>query len=731
MLYDRTFCVRFYIFFEGYYALGFFMQVFFCMVSPEPIILIFKQIRAADVFICGLIFLGGVKYESGSNLLNVKNKVSGGKEMNRRAVEMLEYDKIKERLKSFAMSEITKGRIDNLEPSIDICEIERNIRETTEGRNLINRNSGVPLNSLIGMENIMLKLNKGGVLDPEEFKVVSNLLFDSIRLKRYMEEKEFIAPNVSLYAASMYSLPEVVDEIERCIVNGEVDDRASSELSRIRKKIGVLESRIKSKLDSILRSPAWQKCLQDNIVSVKDGRFVIPVKNEYRKSLKGSVINISSSGSTAFIEPEEVKNLQDEMNALRIDEEREVFRILSTLTNLVFEYEREININIDIMTHYDFVFSKAKYSRVIEGREVRVNSRGYINIISGKHPLIEAGAVPLNFRIGNDYRALVITGPNTGGKTVALKTVGLLTMMVQSGLHVPVDEGSEFGVYSDILVDIGDGQSIEQSLSTFSSHIKNIIGILECAGEDNLIILDELGAGTDPGEGMGLAISILERLYEKGSTILATTHYSEIKDFALKKDGFENGCMEFDINTLKPLYRLSIGKSGESNAFLIALKLGMKKDMIERAHEITYGERKSYDNNGNDQITEVKNMEVIEEKKLIVEKKQRTEELKKQSERLTKKSSFKLGDCVYISSLGGTGIVCELENSKGEVGIMCMKKKIKVNKKRLSLYIDSKELYPEDYDFDIVFETKENRRAKKLLSKRHVEGVSIKISDDK
>lgn len=649
--------------------------------------------------------------------------------MNKTAIEILDYNKIKETIKTYSMSDMAKRIVDSLEPSIDIREIDRNIKETTEGRILINRNSGIPLNSLNGIENIMLKLDKGGVLDPEELTLIAKLLFDSKRLKRYMVEKETLAPTVSMYAASMYELSNIVDEIERCIINNRVDDRASSELSRIRKKVVILEARIKSKLESVLRSPAYQKYLQDNIVSVKDGRFVVPIKNEYRKNLKGSIIGVSSSGSTAFIEPEDVKNLQDELNILRIEEEGEVYKILSSLTNIVYESVREININIDIMAHYDFVFSKAKYSRAIEGREVRVNSSRYTKIINGKHPLIEGKAVPLNFEIGRDYRALVITGPNTGGKTVALKTVGLLTMMVQSGLHVPVDENSEFSIFSDILVDIGDGQSIEQSLSTFSSHIKNIISIIDCASEDNLVILDELGAGTDPGEGMGLAISILEKIFEKGSTILATTHYSEIKDYALSKKGFENGCMEFDINTLKPLYRLSIGKSGESNAFLIALRLGMKRELLERAHEITYKEKKSYKVENMDEVCEVKNIDIIEEKKANIEKQNKIGDIKKKAEKFTKKSSFNIGDCVYISFLGRTGIVCELENSKGEVGVMYMKKKIKVNKKRLSIYIDSKELYPDNYDFDIVFDSKENRKAKKLINKKHVEGLSVKISD--
>jgi dsDNA-specific endonuclease/ATPase MutS2 len=377
------------------------------------------------------------------------------------------------------------------------------------------------------------------------------------------------------------------------------------------------------------------------------------------------------------------------------------------------------------------MFAKAKFSRSMEGREVEVNDNNYIKIIGGKHPLIGSKAVPLEFEIGKDYRSLIITGPNTGGKTVALKTVGLLTMMVQSGLHVTVEESSEFAIFSDILVDIGDGQSIEQSLSTFSSHIRNIISIIEASAPNTLVILDELGAGTDPLEGMGLAVSILESIYDKGATMLATTHYSEIKKFAQEKKGFENGCMEFDINTLKPLYRLSIGKSGESNALLIALRLGMSKNIIERAHEITYKEKKEYNS-----IKTVEKNETVKYEDIIRSidiQKEKTENIKKAEKvmkAVIKEQEFKIGDCVYISSLGRTGIVCELENNKGEIGVMYMKKKIKVNKKRLSLYIDSKELYPDQYDMDIVLESKENRKKKHTMNRKHVDGLTIEYGDE-
>jgi dsDNA-specific endonuclease/ATPase MutS2 len=327
----------------------------------------------------------------------------------------------------------------------------------------------------------------------------------------------------------------------------------------------------------------------------------------------------------------------------------------------------------------------------------------------------------------------VITGHNTGGKTVVLKPVGLLTLMIQSGLHVPADKGSQLAVFSDILADIGDGQSIEQSLSTFSSHIRNIINIVAGAGPETLVIMDELGAGTDPGEGMGLAIAVLEDVYAKGAVTLATTHFSEIKEFAREKAGFINGCMEFNIDTLRPLYRLRIGMAGESNAFLIALRLGMNSEIIEKAHEITYKEKKSYSSYKADSLKAsysqrtaqpAASQAVNPEKALSVPSSSAVHAAQQE-----KAQSFKIGDCVHISSMGRTGIVCELENSKGDIGVMVMKKKLKINKKRLSLYIEGSSLYPENYDFDVIFESKDNRKKERVMSRRHVKGLEIRLSD--
>ncbi|WP_432405225.1 endonuclease MutS2 [Wukongibacter sp. M2B1] len=652
--------------------------------------------------------------------------------MNNNTIKMLEYDKIKEILMGYALSEEGKDLVKKLEPSIDIYIIENWLEETTEAKGLLESNFRVPLHSLTGISKIMEKLDIDYTLNPEEMILILDFIRNASRMKNFMKSKNLIAPRICTYAMSIDELEDVKEEIDKCIRNGRVDDKASSELSKLRKKIGILEDRIKSKFQSILNSPAYSKYIQDNLIGFKEGRYVIPIKREYRKNINGRVVETSSSGATVFIEPEAVGRIQQELSLLKTEEKNEEYKILVYLTDLIKGYGRELRISIETMSYYDFIFAKAKYSKAIGGNTAKLNTRKYINIKEARHPLIGESAVPLSFIIGEGYRSLVITGPNTGGKTVALKTVGLLTMMVQSGMHVPMNADGEFAIFNDILVDIGDGQSIEQNLSTFSSHISNIIGIVECADENSLIILDELGAGTDPAEGMGLATSLLEEIHRKGSTILATTHYSEIKEFANSNKGFENGCMEFDLETLKPLYRLKIGKSGESNGFNIALRLGMDKKIIERAHEISYRESKDYSEISKklSEIKKVKNIETIQKHEKQLEKLRRNKTNKKKLEREKIVQSFNIGDRVYISSLDDYGIVYSLEDGKGDVGVMVKKKKLKVNKKRLSLHIEAENLYPENYDLDIVFETKENRKKKKLMNRKYVKGLKIEIEDN-
>ncbi|WP_193774730.1 endonuclease MutS2 [Vallitalea guaymasensis] len=645
--------------------------------------------------------------------------------MNIKALELLEYNKIKENVRELAVSELGKKLIDDLNPSDDIDRVKNQLIETTEARSIMDKSSAVPIQNLVGIENVIEKLGKGTALNPEDLQSILGLLRSTKKLKRFMEERKYIAPTISNYAFSMFELSDVIEEIDRCIDNGRVVDKASTQLEKIRKKIYIAENRVKVKLDDIIKSPANRKYLQENIVSIKNGRHVIAVKSEYRNNITGSVIDKSSTGSTLFIEPQAVRKLQSELDLLKIDEEKEEYQILIYLTYMVESYSRELNINIETMAYYDYIFAKGKYSKSINGRSADVNFDGYIKINGGKHPMLGNDVVPLDFEVGNDYSALVITGPNTGGKTVALKTIGLFTAMIQSGLHVPVQEGSEFSIYSDILVDIGDGQSIEQSLSTFSAHVKNIIEIMKAATKYTLIILDELGAGTDPAEGEGLAVSVLEELYDRGSTIIATSHYSKVKTFATEHEGFNNGRMTFDIATLKPMYKLVIGEAGESNAFIIALRLGMKTDVIERAHKITYNEEKNYKSLLSSGQT---NKEKLKVNYYTKAKRPKSLDRQKQTEE-TKKSivEYNIGDVVYVHTVKQKGVIYEKVNKKGEVGVMVRNKKMLVQIKRLSPFLDSKDLYPEDYDMDIIFETKENRKKKKTMNRKYVKDMVREI----
>lgn len=650
--------------------------------------------------------------------------------MNQETISLLEYDKIKERLAEFALSPLGKKMAADLTPSLDLRVIENGLAETTESTLLVRQSSGIPLHSLEGIPEILGKLEKGFVLEVEELSALAGFLKDGKKLKRYMQERTYIAPRVTSYAFSISELEDVREEIERSVRNGMVDDQASAELARIRRRISGAEGKIKSKLESMLKSPALRAYLQDSLVGYKNGRYVIPVKSEYRKQVKGSVVDCSASGSTVFIEPEEVGLLHHELNLYKALEEKEIYRILAQLTELAGSYQRELSVNVEVMAQYDFALAKAKYSLAIQGNPVKLNQRGYIAVRGARHPLIAGSAVPLDFTIGEEYRAFIITGPNTGGKTVALKTIGLLTMMAQSGLHVPVEAGSELALFADVLADIGDGQSIEQSLSSFSAHMKNIKNIIACADTRTLVLLDELGAGTDPGEGMGLAVSILERIFDQGATIVATTHYSEIKDFARETKGFENGSMEFDIQTLKPLFKLKIGEPGQSNAFLIALRLGVDKKVVERAHEITYKEKKAYSEHPADHAGQLAGEREpgAAHREQLVKMQEIDEGMKKAEKHLAKKkASFQLGDGVLVKTLGKRGVVYELENSKGEVGVMVQGKKMKVNQKRLVLDIAAQDLYPENYDLDIVFESKENRKKRHLMRRKHQEGLVLEL----
>jgi len=636
--------------------------------------------------------------------------------MNETSLQRLEYHRIKAAVMEYAVSYAGKKHVEQMAPMTNDKLIRKKLDEAAEAKALLQPGASVPIPSLEGIEQVIALLGKGYVFSEADFSHIHQFLTSCGQLMKYMAAKSAIAPNVSSYAASMFEISRLKSEIEQCIRNGRILDSASKELAKIRKKLAIYEERLKGKLDSLMSR--HRSILQEHIISTRNGRYVLPVRKEHRKLVKGSVLDESASGQTVYIEPAELSSLQFELSALKAEEAREELKVLSDLTALAEDYAAELETNVDTVGEYDFLFAKAKYALAIGGANVQLNEEGIIQFNDAVHPLVGQRMVPLHFTIGSGYSSLIITGPNTGGKTLTLKTVGLLTAMVQSGLLVPVKEGSRFAVFNNLAVDIGDGQSIDHALSTFSAHIRNMNEIMQIADRSTLVLIDEMASGTDPGEGVGLSIAILEELHRRGTTVVATTHFTEIKNFADAAPGFENARMEFDADTLQPLYKLKIGEAGQSYAFLIAQKLGIPAYIIDRSREIAH--------NGYTPDTAAMEAEAMRAPLPRPAK----EKAEQQKEASVQQPPFALGDSVHIAYLGRTGIVCETEDAMGIVGVMIQRQKYKINKKRLTLHISAEELYPEQYDMDIVLESKETRKMRKLMNRRHVKGLVIEKKAD-
>ncbi|MBO5143683.1 MAG: endonuclease MutS2 [Clostridia bacterium] len=509
--------------------------------------------------------------------------------MNTKVYESLEFNKIKNILEKYAVTYMGKEKIAKLEPSTNSLEIERMQAETTEATSYILKQHDIPLSPVSDINQIIKKVEIGGILNISELMKISDILRVSRRLKDSFFNGAIepeTSPILFSHFDTLYTNPKIEDEINRCIkTEDELDDRASQELYKIRKEIKDLETKIKDKLNSILHSSS--KYLQDAVVTFRNDRYVIPVKQEHRSEVPGLIHDSSATGSTIFIEPTAVFNLNNDIRELKIKEEQEVERILGLLTQMVMPMTESLSFGMKQIETIDFIFAKGKYSLAINAfpPKFNINSK-YCNLKKARHPLIDPDkVVAIDIWFGKDFNSLIITGPNTGGKTVTLKTVGLLALMAQSGLHIPTNEGSELPIFKNIYTDIGDEQSIEQSLSTFSAHMTTLVKILTDITSEDLVLIDEIGSGTDPVEGAAIAMSILEYLHRTNCTTIATTHYSELKTFAIQTSGIENASCEFDVETLRPTYKLLIGIPGKSNAFAISKKLGLKDEILERANE--------------------------------------------------------------------------------------------------------------------------------------------------
>lgn len=554
----------------------------------------------------------------------------------RNYLEKLEYPKILDILSKQALTYIGKEKCLTLKPSKDKNEVENMLKETEEALNILYRCNTPPISEIADNTKNIKTIESYGTLSIKSILELTNILKMSDELKKYfyndfLESTEFTY--LSDIFSKLYSNSSIIEKISYSIIDeNTVDDRASKNLASIRKKQRNIEQDIKTKLNTFLHSPTYSKYIQENVITIRNDRYVIPVKDEYRGQIKGFVHDISSSGSTVFIEPLSIFELNNELANLKNEENLEIERILQELSKLFYPYANEIKEDIECIGKLDFAFAKAKYSRNINGTTPIINTQKQIILKDARHPLLDPQkAVPISLELGTSFNTLVITGPNTGGKTVTLKTVGLLTAMACSGINIPASTKSSIYVFDNIFADIGDDQSITESLSTFSAHMTNIVDIVKNSTENSLILVDELGSGTDPVEGASLAISVLDFFKSNSSLTVATTHYQELKKYALTTDGFENASVEFDVNTLSPTYHLLIGVPGKSNAFEISRKLGLPASIIDEAknnltkNDIDFEEllKNIYDNKS----------KIEHEKAQISEELEKIEALKKSLER--------------------------------------------------------------------------------------------------
>ncbi|MCC3865402.1 endonuclease MutS2 [Terrisporobacter petrolearius] len=610
--------------------------------------------------------------------------------MNLDTFEKLQLNEVKELVKVHCVSSLGKSLIDKLEPSGNYSVVKKKLEENKEARKVLENSNHVPLEGLFNIYPVIDKVEKGMILDVAELVSSEDFLRGCRKTKSFMLDKEFYSPTLSSYALNITECENIEEEIKFSIKNNKISSEASKELKKIRRSIDICEGRIKERLNKFLTSSTNKKYIQEFIISKRDDRFVVPIKSSFKNEVDGAILDTSSKGSTVFIEPASISKYSLDLITLKSEESIEEYKILSYLTELIYDKIREIKLNMEIVSKYDMIFAKAKFSQNNKCITPKINNHGYTKIVKGKHPLLKVNVVPLDFEIGNKYRSLIITGPNAGGKTITLKTVGILTLMTQCGFDIPAMENTEISVFEKVFVDIGDNQSIENALSTFSSHIKNIADIMREANKNTLILFDEIGSGTDPNEGASLAIALLEEFYQMGCIMIASTHYEEIKHFANKHPHFENAGMMFNKETLEPLYKLVIGKSEDSNALFISKKMGIKDKVLQKAK--TYMDNKNYD------FTLVKENKILNK---VVEKENLI---------LTDFPNLEMGDKVELLDFNDFGIVYKPIDKFNNVEILYKDEFININARRLKLQFKAKELYPKGYDLNSLFVSFEKRK---------------------
>lgn len=618
--------------------------------------------------------------------------------MDNSTLEKLNYYEIKEIVKRYCISGLGKSLIDKLEPSTNLKVVKRRLDETSEGRSLLDASYHIPLDGIFNVLPLIDKMEKGASLEPGDLTMMSDFLRGSRKVKNFMKDKEGYAPTLSLYGDNITDLSYIEEEINNSITGNRVDSNASKELKKIRKQMDICEGKIKEKLDRFLKNPANKEYIQDFFISRRNGRYTIPIKSSFKNYVQGTIIEASSKGSTVFIEPDTVGRFTSELSILEAEESVEEYRILAVITEMLYERIKELKMNIDVISELDMIWAKAKYSSEIQGIQPKINDYGYIKITKGCNPLIK-NPVPLDFEIGRDYRTLVITGPNAGGKTVVLKTVGMLTLATMLGFHIKAKGDTEISIFKKIFVDIGDDQSIENALSTFSSHVKNLAHIIKESNKSTLLLFDEIGSGTEPNEGAALAIAVLEDLYKKGCITVATTHYGEIKNFSEQHPDFENAAMEFEKDSLDPLYKMTIGKTGDSNALYISKKMGIPDRILKKTK--MYIENKNY---GYDMVNESKVRKEKKDDNVLDNSRDRNEELS-------------IGDKVLWLDKNESAIVYKERDLYNNITIFYNKEFIEVNYKRVKLEIKASELYPEGYDLNQIFVSFKERKMERDIER--------------
>ena len=599
--------------------------------------------------------------------------------MEQEAFKTLAYDKIKEMLTGCASSNLGKRLAQELLPSSDFEEVASRLAETDEAV-LIMETAAPPLGGIRDISSSLHKVDLGAVLDLGELVEVRSTMYAMRNVKYFFRDLALDVPILKELARGTEILGELEHQLENIIdEHGNIREDASVELRRINRELRSTQSRIKDKIAGLLHSAEYQKYFQDAIVTVRDERYVIPVKQEYRSHFPGIVHDQSASGSTLFIEPMAVVDMNNDVKQLILAREQEMNRLLKVLTQQISRHREILEANCDILAEIDFTFAKAKLAREMEAARPKLNDEGRTVLKQARHPLIDKEkVVPIDIVLGTDYRMLLVTGPNTGGKTVSMKTLGLLVLMTQSGLYLPTAPDSELSVYQNVYADIGDEQSIEQSLSTFSAHMTHIVKILGQVEREDMLLLDELGAGTDPEEGAALAMSILERLLEIGATTVATTHYSELKTFAYSRPGIENACVEFDVKTLRPTYRLLLGTPGASNAFAISRRLGLSEAIILRARQLVEADHAQFEKVVNEleqekMMYEQRNADIMERQQRVTAlqiKVERTkEEISKQKGEIIRKAREQSAAMIRRTRRESEEIIKELKEQFQDMGV--------------------------------------------------------------